>query len=89
MPARTSAASSWAWFGNHLRFPRNRDNITQIPSLSFYDDEVAKDVSFVEEVVMEGNPKAPRFLVEPHIEAPREAYVQHVRLITQNSTVSS
>lgn len=31
---------------------------------------------------MEGNPKAPRFLVEPHIEPPREAYVQHVRLIT-------
>lgn len=58
-----------------------------MPFLSFYDDEVAKDISFVEEVVMEGNPKAPRFLVEPHIEAPREAYVQHVRLITQSHTV--
>lgn len=32
---------------------------------------------------MEGNPKAPRFLVEPHIEPPRDAYVQHVRLITR------
>lgn len=31
---------------------------------------------------MEGNPKAPKFLVEPHIEPPREAYVQHVRLFT-------
>lgn len=50
--------------------------------LSFQDDEVSKEVRFVEEVVMEGNPKAPRFLVEPKIEPPREAFVQHVRLIT-------
>jgi len=45
--------------------------------IRFQDDEVSKDVRFVEEVVMEGNPKAPRFLVEPHIEPPREAFVQH------------
>lgn len=28
---------------------------------------------------MEGNPKAPKFLVEKHIEPPRDAYHQHVK----------
>lgn len=51
--------------------------------LSFHDDELSTEVRLVEEVVMEGNPKAPRFLVEQHIEPPREAYKQHVKLIAR------
>lgn len=84
MLAKISGASSWASFGKHMQVRSVSVIITfqEHHILSFHDDEVSKDVRFVEEVVMEGNPKAPRFLVEPHIEPPREAFVQHVRLIT-------
>jgi hypothetical protein len=34
--------------------------------------------ALVEEIVMEGNPKAPKFKVEHHIEPPRDAYHQRV-----------
>jgi hypothetical protein len=47
----------------------------------FHDDEASKDDDsspFVEEIVMEGNPKAPRFHLEQQAEPPHEAYVQHV-----------
>jgi len=47
---------------------------------SFEDDEKLRQTAEVEEIVMEGaNPKAPKFHIEHHMEAPREAYVQHVR----------
>lgn len=47
---------------------------------SFHEEEGDREVRFVEEVVMEGNPKAPKFIIEKHIDPPRDAYVQHVRL---------
>jgi hypothetical protein len=40
------------------------------------DDEDAT----VEEIVMEGNPKAPKFHIEHHTEPPRDAYVEQVSM---------
>ena len=45
----------------------------------FHDNEATKDdPPVIEEVVMEGNPKAPRIHIERQPEPPREAFVQHV-----------
>jgi hypothetical protein len=54
----------------------------------FHDDEttplsnemVDEDEKLVEEIVMEGNPKAPRFHIEKQPEPPREAYIQVVSI---------
>lgn len=93
MPQTTSEALNWVLFGTNtcLHSRSSEVIITALPiassEKSFQDDEVAKEVRFVEEIVMDGNPKAPRFHVEPHIEPPREAYAQHVRLIAWNVIV--
>ncbi|CRK98683.1 CLUMA_CG011951, isoform A [Clunio marinus] len=60
-----------------LLHARNNIQSFKLGITRFEDDETLKTVQCVEEVVMEGNPKAPRFLVEPSIEPPREAYKQH------------
>lgn len=50
-------------------------------TIRFESQEASKDIdenATVEEIVMEGNPKAPKFQVEHHVEPPRDAYVEHV-----------
>lgn len=51
----------------------NSDNTRRFES-----EEVSKDIedATVEEIVMEGNPKAPKFHMEKHIEPPRDVYVE-------------
>lgn len=54
---------------------------TTISTIRFESQEASKDIdenATVEEIVMEGNPKAPKFQVEHHVEPPRDAYVEHV-----------
>lgn len=55
-------------------------NYQKYINFRFESEEASKDLedALVEEIVMEGNPKAPKFKVEHHIEPPREAYVQRV-----------
>lgn len=46
----------------------------------FESEEASKDIddALVEEIIMEGNPKAPKFHMEKHIEPPRDLYVEQV-----------
>lgn len=50
----------------------------KIEIVPFSDDETVKITPVVQEIEIEGNPKAPKFYVEHQPEPPREAYHQHV-----------
>lgn len=53
----------------------------------FESQEASKDIdedATMEEIVMEGNPKAPKFKIEHHTEPPRDAFVEKVNFLFFN-----